>query len=72
MNGARLPTYTRLDLGVRRSWHFPGFATGTELTTALSVTNVLDHRNVLGLVASPAGGLVVIRGLPRSLALEVG
>jgi hypothetical protein len=72
VNGARLPAYTRLDLGVRRSWHIPGFATGTELSTALSVTNVLDRRNVLGLVASPGGGLGVIRGLPRSLALEVG
>ncbi len=72
VNGARLPAYTRLDLGVRRSWHVPGFATGTALTTALSVTNVLDRRNVLGLVARPGGGLGIIRGLPRSLTLEVG
>ncbi len=72
VNGARLPAYTRLDLGVRRSWRVPGFATGTALTTALSVTNVLDRRNVLGLVARPGGGLGVIHGLSRSLALEVG
>lgn len=72
VNGARLPLYTRLDLGVRRAWHFRGFATGAELTTALSVTNVLDRQNVLGFVARPGGDLGVIRGLPRSLMFEVG
>ena len=72
VNGARLPGYQRLDIGVRRSWHLLGFGGGTVLTTALSVANVLGRDNALGFVARPDGGLQVIRGVPRALALEVG
>ena len=72
VNGARLPGYQRLDLGVSRAWHLSGFGSGTILTTALSVANVLGRENALGLVASPGGGVRVIQGVPRALALEVG
>ena len=72
VNGARLPAYQRVDLGVSRSWHLPGFGNGTILTSALSVANVLGHENALSLVASPDGSFRVIRGVPRALALEVG
>jgi hypothetical protein len=72
VNGARLPGYARFDLGVRRSWRVPGFGNTPFLTTALSVANVLGRENVLGLVARPDGGLRVIRGVSRALALEIG
>jgi hypothetical protein len=72
VNGARLPGYARFDLGVRRSWRVPGFGNTPFLTTAFSVANVLGRENVLGLVARPDGGLRVIRGVPRALALEIG
>jgi len=64
VNGQRLPTYARLDLGVRREWHF--------LTTGVSLVNALDRPNVLGLVATDQGGVRALRGLPRTLELEVG
>jgi hypothetical protein len=72
LNAERLPAYARLDLGLRRDWRLPGFGQGTPLTTSISVTNVLGHQNTLGLVAGQDGGLRVIRGIPRALALEVG
>ncbi|HET9039883.1 MAG TPA: carboxypeptidase regulatory-like domain-containing protein [Gemmatimonadales bacterium] len=72
LNAERLPTYSRLDLGLRRDWRLPGIGQGTLLTTSISVTNVLGHQNTLGLVAGRDGGLRVIRGVPRALALEVG
>jgi hypothetical protein len=72
VNGTQLPGYARFDLGVRRSWRLPGFGNAAILTTALSVANVLGRENALGLVARPDGGLRVIRGVARALALEVG
>ena len=72
VNSARLPEYGRLDLGVRRSWRIPQLGGATMLTTSLSLINVLGQQNVLGLVARPGGGLGVLHGAPRSLALEVG
>jgi hypothetical protein len=72
VNPARLPDYARLDLGLRRDWRLPVIGRGTSLTTALSLTNVLDRTNVLGLVARPDGGLQAIRGAGRALRFEVG
>jgi hypothetical protein len=72
VNGARLPDYARLDLGVRRSWRIPQLGGGTLLTTSLSVINLLGRENVLGLVARPDGSLGVLPGARRALALEVG
>ena len=41
LNGANLPDYARLDLGLRRTWHVQGPGSSTGLTTAVSVLNVL-------------------------------
>ena len=64
VNAERLPGYTRLDLGFRREWHF--------FTTGVSLLNALDRPNVLGLVATDQGGVRALRGLPRTVELEVG
>jgi hypothetical protein len=72
VNAERLPAYARLDLGFRRDWHFPGIGRGTALTTGIALANVLDQRNILGLVATEQGGFRGLRGLPRTLQLEVG
>jgi hypothetical protein len=72
INSARLPTYARVDLGVRRDWHIPAVARGGALTTAVSLTNALDRTNILGLVARADGGVRAIRGVSRSVQLEVG
>jgi hypothetical protein len=72
INGARLPGYARLDLGIRRSWRIPGLGSTALLTTGISVTNLLDRENVLALVAGADGSVGIVRAVPRSLALEVG
>jgi len=72
INSARLPTYARLDLGLRRDWRLPRLGRGNALTTALSLTNALDRTNILGLVARSEGGLQAIRGVGRDFRLEVG
>ncbi len=72
VNGARLPRYARLDLGVRRAWRIPQLGGGTRLTTSVSVTNLLGRENILGLVARPDGSVGAIAGSPRALAVEVG
>jgi len=72
INSARLPTYARVDLGVRRDWHIPAVARGGALTTAVSLTTALDRTNILGLVARADGGVRAIRGVSRSVHLEVG
>jgi hypothetical protein len=72
INAAQLPDYARLDLGLRRTWHFPGVGQSTALTTAVSVLNVLGRRNVLGFVARPDGSLGLIPGVRRGVTFEVG
>jgi hypothetical protein len=72
INSARLPTYARLDLGLRRDWRVPGMGRGHALSTAFSLTNALDRTNILGLVARADGGLRGIRGVGRDFRLEVG
>lgn len=51
-----LPAYLRVDLGVRKHWHFD-FA-GRDATVALfgTVTNLLDRKNVLTYARDPATG----------------
>jgi hypothetical protein len=72
INSNRLPSYSRLDLGLRRDWRIPGLGRGNQLTTAAALTNVLDRTNILGLVARTDGGLRGIQGTSRRLQLEVG
>ena len=72
INSTRLPSYSRLDLGLRRDWRIPGLGRGSQLTTAAALTNVLDRTNILGLVARADGGLRGIQGSSRRLQLEVG
>ncbi|HKT58681.1 MAG TPA: carboxypeptidase regulatory-like domain-containing protein [Gemmatimonadales bacterium] len=72
INGTQLPSYSRLDLGLRRDWRVPGIGQDSRLTTALALTNLLDRTNILGLVAREDGGLRGIRGVSRRLQLEVG
>jgi carboxypeptidase family protein/TonB-dependent receptor-like protein len=72
INSTRLPSYSRLDLGLRRDWRIPGLGRGTRLTTAAALTNLLDRTNILGLVARTDGGLRGIQGASRRLQLDVG
>lgn len=52
VNAERLPTYTRLDLGVRKEWRIGGV---DALATRLDVLNVLNRSNTVGLQRDEAG-----------------
>ncbi|HEY8195550.1 MAG TPA: hypothetical protein VIG04_01125, partial [Gemmatimonadales bacterium] len=72
LNGARLSTYFRTDLGLTRYWRIAGAKDGL-LTTTLTITNLFNRRNPLGYVA--ATGSETARALlfsPRSLGMQVG
>ena len=62
LNGARLPPYFRLDLGIRREWGLRMFGISTRVAADAAAINVLGRRNALG-VAQPNGGS------PQSLLL---
>jgi hypothetical protein len=56
LGGTSLPAYLRLDLGVRKHWHF--HLGGRDAMVALfgTLTNVLNRKNVLTYVRNPATG----------------
>jgi hypothetical protein len=54
LNTSRLPPYVRIDLGVSRDWLLGTAARPRRLTTSLTITNLFDHRNALGLSLDPS------------------
>jgi Carboxypeptidase regulatory-like domain/TonB-dependent Receptor Plug Domain len=56
LGGTRLPAYLRLDLGVRKHWHFD--LAGKDMMLALygTLTNLLGRTNVLTFATDPATG----------------
>jgi hypothetical protein len=64
LGGARLPAYARVDLGVRKHWHFT--LGGRDAVVALfgTLTNVLNRKNVLTYARTPDGALVPIEMRP--------
>jgi hypothetical protein len=63
INGARLPPYLRLDLGVRREFGLRMFGITAHVAADAAVINVLDRRNALGMT-QPDGGLTQSLLLP--------
>lgn len=53
LNASRLPPYFRVDLGVSRDWSLGAAARPRRLSTSLTLTNLFDHRNALGLTLDP-------------------
>jgi hypothetical protein len=56
LNGQRLPTYLRLDLGVRQEWGVGWLREGAVLAAHLDVLNLLDRQNVVGYALDPDTG----------------
>ncbi len=52
----RLPSYLRLDAGVRQHWHLELAGRDVELAIFGTVTNLLGRRNVLALATDPVTG----------------
>lgn len=72
LNGARLPSYFRTDLGLVRRWPVAVGRNGL-LTTTLTLTNLFNRRNPLGYVAatdSQPRRALLFSG--RALTLQVG
>jgi hypothetical protein len=72
INALRLPGPMRLDLGVRREWHFSGNNHGNGITTAVRMENLFNQANPIGMIAQSDGTLQLLRGTPRGLVFEVG
>ncbi len=52
----RLPPYLRVDIGVRKHWHSRILGREGRIAAFVTLSNVLDSRNVLGYVLDPATG----------------
>lgn len=63
LGALRLPTYVRLDLGVRQRWHVQVAGRDAELTVFGTMTNLLGRTNVLTFADDPITG--------RSSAVEM-
>jgi hypothetical protein len=70
LNARRLPTYARLDWSVSRDWELTSLGAGSRISTTLTVTNLLNRRNVLAHVAAPDGYHTVLM-TPRTLWLRL-
>ena len=67
LGGTALPTYYRLDLGVRKQWHVG--VVGRDATVALfgTATNILGRKNILTYVRDPStGNLSGVEMRPRA------
>ena len=70
-NGAQLPGYARVDLGLSKSWWRPRGGDGApRISTSLTVANLFNRRNALAFVAAPDGQQPVFL-LSRTLSLRV-
>jgi hypothetical protein len=56
LGATRLPSYLRLDLGLRRHWHLKLGGEDVELALFGTVTNLLARRNVLAEAIDPLTG----------------
>jgi hypothetical protein len=67
LGGTQLPTYLRLDLGIRKHWHLNFGGRDVMLAVFGTYTNLLGRTNVLTIVTDPAtGGRSAIEMRPRA------
>jgi hypothetical protein len=67
LGGTRLPTYLRLDLGIRKHWHLNLGGRDVMLAVFGTFTNLLGRTNVLTVVTDPTtGGSSAIEMRPRA------
>jgi hypothetical protein len=56
LGARRLPAYHRLDLSVRKHWHFVLAGRDASLEAYTTASNLLGRSNVLGFVVDPSNG----------------
>lgn len=72
LNGAQLPAYVRVDVGVRREWGLRVFGHTAQIAGDAAITNVFGRANTLGLIAAPGGSPLQPLFLPaRGLDLGI-
>lgn len=66
LNTARLPAYSRVDVGVDRDWDVGG----TRIGTSFTIVNLLNHSNVLAYLSAPEGRRSVFFS-PRAVSVRL-
>jgi hypothetical protein len=73
INSYRLPALRRVDVGLRREWRFSQWPGGRAISTSLTVENLLNHPNAIGLVGSQrALRTELLYAVGPALRLELG
>lgn len=73
INSYRLPALRRVDLGFRREWRLRQWPAGRGVTTSLTVENLFNHPNAVGVLeAPPASRTELLYAGSRILRLELG
>lgn len=67
LDGARLPSYFRVDVGIRHEWRLRLFGRDNAIASSAGLTNIFDRGNALGMLA-PAAGSSALLLLPRRSA----
>ncbi len=58
IGGSRLPAYVRVDIGVRKHWHWRALGRDGVIGAFTTLSNVFRRKNVLGYVSDPDSGEV--------------
>jgi hypothetical protein len=73
INSYRLPALRRVDVGLRREWRLGQWPAGRAITTSLTVENLLNHPNAIGLLGTQrALRTEFLYAGSRALRLELG
>lgn len=72
LGGRELPPYHRVDLSVRKHWHFPLGKRDAQIETYLTGSNLLGRSNVLVFVVDPSTGDAVPIDLRPRAPLTLG
>jgi hypothetical protein len=68
LDGTRLPSYFRVDVGVRHDWRVRLFGRESALSTSAGLTNLFNRGNALGMLAPTAGNPSALLRLPSRSA----
>ncbi|MBK5188632.1 MAG: TonB-dependent receptor, partial [Gemmatimonadaceae bacterium] len=68
LDGAQLPSYFRVDIGIRHDWRVQLFGRESALSTSAGLTNLFNRGNALGMLAPLPATPSALLFLPRRSA----